>query len=266
MWPIALRLGEFQVGSYGVLIGIGILICLWGARTLGRRDGLNPKSVNDLGLGVFVCGLLGSMLLGVGINYVNGIEMDWSELRNAGVIHGGLIGGLVGLVALVRVFRLPLKLVLDAYSPLIALGQGIGRLGCFAAGCCFGRATDLPWSVVFSDPVAHELGGVPLGIHLHPVQIYDAVFHFGLSALLLALHRRSILRGRLFPLWCMGEGLGRLSMEFFRGDLGRGFWLGVEGLSTGRLTASLFVLLGAALLFKLAKEPALGGAARPGHS
>lgn len=253
MWPIVCTFGDFRLGTYGVLIGIGFLICLWLARTLGRRDDLDKKSVNDLGLGVIISGLLGCWLLGVGVNFVQGVPMDWSELRNAGAVHGGLIGGFVGLVLLVRFYRLPFALVLDAYLPAVALGQAMGRLGCFAAGCCFGSRTTLPWGVVYTDPVAHELGGVPLGVHLHPVQLYDFGAHLVLFGALLWMHRRSLLKGGLFGPWCMAEGVVRMSIEAFRGDLGRGVWFGIDSLSTGRITSLLFVLVGVACWWRYAQ-------------
>lgn len=254
MWPIVWTFGDFRLGTYGVLIGIGFLICLWIARTLGTRDGLPPKAVNDLGLGVIVSGLIGCWLLGVGVNFVQGVPMDWSELRNAGAVHGGLIGGFLGLVLLVRFYRLPFVLVLDAYLPAVAFGQAMGRLGCFAAGCCFGSPTSHAWGVVYTDPVAHELGGVPLGVHLHPVQLYDFGAHLVLFGVLLWLHKRELLKGGLFGPWCIAEGVTRVSIETFRGDLGRGVWFGIEGLSTGVMTSILFVLVGAFCLWRYAQN------------
>jgi phosphatidylglycerol:prolipoprotein diacylglycerol transferase len=247
VWPILLEWGGFRLGTYGVLVGGGLLLCLWLARILGQRDGLPKKAVNDVGLAVFVSGFFGSWLLGATVSLLSGVPLAWSTLRTAGAIHGGLLGGLVGLIVMVRIFRLPLPLLLDAYLPSVALGQGIGRLGCFAAGCCFGSTSDAPWAVVFTDPSAKELGGVPLGVHLHPVQLYDASAHFLLCALLIGLHKKGILHGRLFGLWCIAEGGTRLLMETFRGDLGRGVWLGIDWLSTGRLTSGLLVALGASL-------------------
>src|SRR5690606_24227101 len=149
---------------------------------------------------------------------------------------------------LARRFKLPPARLVDAYIPAVALGQAIGRLGCFGAGCCFGRASSAPWSVVFTQERAHSLGGVPLHASLHPVQLYDAAAHLALCLGLLVLHKRGAFVGRLFGVWCISEGGTRLLMEAFRGDLGRGIWLGVSWLSTGRMTSLLMILLGVAFL------------------
>src|SRR5690606_1912720 len=111
------------------------------------------------------------------------------------------------------------------------------RLACLSAGCCFGAHSDLPWSITFSNPRALELGGVPLHETLHPVQLYDAGFHFLLCAALVYMHRTGMMRSRLFGIWCLAEGTVRFFVETFRGDLGRGVWLDLAWLSTGRVTA-----------------------------
>jgi phosphatidylglycerol:prolipoprotein diacylglycerol transferase len=146
---------------------------------------------------------------------------------------------------------MPLPPLLDAFVPATALGQAIGRLGCFAAGCCFGTPSDASWAVTFTSPDAAALGGTPLHQALHPVQLYDALAHVVLFAGLLVLHRRMQFRGRLLGLWCVAEGFTRFFIESFRGDGGRGLWLDSDWLSTGRITALLMMALGAYLLQRL---------------
>ncbi len=138
MWPILAKFGDYELGTFGVLVGIAVLLGLWLARTLGKRDALEPRKVNDLGLAMLVSGFVGAKLLGVIVALVSGAPLDWTELRNAGAVHGGLIAGAISGYLIARHFRLPTKLLLDALTPAVALGQGIGRLACLAAGCCFG--------------------------------------------------------------------------------------------------------------------------------
>jgi phosphatidylglycerol:prolipoprotein diacylglycerol transferase len=254
MWPILFEIGSYEFGSYGLLVACGVLLGLWVARHLGRRDGLDPKAVNDAGLGTLFAGFVGAAGLGLLVSVLGGARLSLADARNAGAIHGGLLGALPAAYVLARRFRLPPWLLVDAYIPAAALGQAIGRVGCFLAGCCYGHPSSAPWSVAYTSPKAHALGGVPLEIHLHPVQLYDAAAHLILFLCLFALHTRGALVGRLFGVWAIAEGSTRLLMELFRGDLGRGFWFGLDWLSTGRLTSLLMILLGMGFL-ALKKSP-----------
>lgn len=231
-----------------MLLGVAVLVSLFVARRLGLRDGLDPRAVNDAGLITLVTGILCSMGLGVLVALASGQPVSLMDFRNAGAVQGGLIGGLLSVPITARFFKLPLGSLIDALVPAAALGQGIGRLACLAAGCCFGTETSSPFAVIYSDPRAAELGGVPLHTALHPVQLYDAGIHFAAFLLLSWLHKRSFLHGWLVGFWCLLEGTMRLGMETFRGDLGRGFWLGEPWLSTGRVTSALLICAGLCLL------------------
>jgi phosphatidylglycerol:prolipoprotein diacylglycerol transferase len=253
VWPIALEIGTYELGTYGLLVGFAVLLGLWVARHLGQRDGLSPRAVNDAGLGTLFAGFLGAAGLGIFVALVLGTGVRAADARNAGAIHGGLLAAIPAAYFLARHFRLPPWLLVDAYIPAAALGQAIGRVGCFAAGCCFGRPSSAPWSVEFTSERAHELGGVPLHSPLHPVQLYDALAHLTLFSILFLLHRRGAFVGKLFGVWAMMEGGTRLLMEVFRGDLGRGIWFGIDWLSTGRMTSLFMIILGA--VFLLVKNP-----------
>lgn len=254
MWPIALEIGSYELGTYGLLVGCAVLLGLWVARYLGARDGLSPRAVNDAALGTLFAGFVGAAGLGAVVALLNGVEFRAADLRNAGAVHGGLLGAMPAAYLLARHFRLPPWLLVDAYIPAAALGQAIGRVGCFAAGCCFGHSSNAPWSVTFTEERAHTLSGVPLQMSLHPVQLYDASAHLLLFLVLFLLHRRGAFVGRLFGVWCILEGLTRVVMEVFRGDLGRGIWFEIEWLSTGRMTSLLMIALGG--VFLALKNPA----------
>ncbi len=248
MWPIFLRFGSYELGTYGVLVGVAVLVALAVARSLGVRDDLEPRQVNDAGLLTLLAGMVCSMGLGVLVAVGSGHSVTWAELRNAGAVQGGLIGALLSVPLIARRFRLNLGHLLDAFVPAAALGQGLGRLGCFAAGCCFGTQSEGFFAVTYTDPRSAELGGVPLHVLLHPVQLYDAGVHFLAFLVLLHLHKRAFVRGWLVGPWCIIEGVMRLGMESFRGDLGRGFWLNQPWLSTGRMTSLLLILCGLGIL------------------
>jgi phosphatidylglycerol:prolipoprotein diacylglycerol transferase len=98
-----------------------------------------------------------------------------STLRAAGVYQGGFLVALIVAYFYIRRARLPLLETCDIFSPGIAAAHAVGRLGCFAAGCCWGTACNLPWAVTFHNPDAQEMSGTPLGVPLHPAQLYEAI-------------------------------------------------------------------------------------------
>lgn len=258
MHPVLSRFGSFELGAYGVLLVLAILAALGLAAFLGRRDALSPKKMNDVGVLALVAGAFGAKALDTLVNSVASGRFVLTDFREAGAVHGGVLVGALALVLGARRMGLPLGPTLDAHAPAVALGQAIGRVGCFLAGCCFGAPTETGLSVVFRDARAHALGGTPLGVPLHPVQLYDAFAHFALAALLVGLHRARVFQRRLLGAYFVAEGALRFSLEAFRGDAGRGVW--ALGLSTGRLTALAMLLLGAVVL-RVARPPSHGEAA-----
>jgi phosphatidylglycerol:prolipoprotein diacylglycerol transferase len=154
-------------------------------------------------------------------------------LRSGGVFYGGLIGAVAALVLLLRKRRIAFWTFVDMAAPAAALGHAIGRVGCFLAGCCWGRECSLPWAVTFTDPAAERNVGVPLNVPLHPTQLYESAGLLALCGLLLALGRRR--PGQVFAVYLGGYALLRFTIEFFRGDP-RGSVFG-GALSTSQLIA-----------------------------
>ena len=114
---------------------------------------------------------------------------------------------------------LPFWTTCDVFAPGIALGHVTGRLGCFAAGCCYGRPTNVPWAVIFTNPLAAANVGTPLGIPLHPTQLYEAGAELLILVVLLATERRGRpFPGRTFWLYMFLYAISRYIIEFYRGD------------------------------------------------
>jgi phosphatidylglycerol:prolipoprotein diacylglycerol transferase len=130
----------------------------------------------------------------------------------------------------------------DLVMPQIALAQGIGRIGCFLAGCCYGKETDSRLSLVF-----HESEYAPNGVRLIPTQLYSAAFDIGLFAALLLIDRKKKADGQVAGAYLVLYSVGRFLIEFFRGDLERGT-IGV--LSTSQFIA-IFLFLAGILVFLL---------------
>ena len=254
MHPILLRIGSFPLGTYGLLLVLGFFAGLALARRLGSRDGLDRDAISDLCVTVLLAGVIGSHLLMIIVGLLTPAGQDgamaWSEiftlatLRAGGAIHGGVIGGTLGFFWRIRKHKLAWRPTMDALTPGLALGQAIGRLGCLAAGCCYGKESCLPWAVTFTNPDAASFSGTPLGVHLHPVQIYNGLSNLAIMGVLLLVGRKRKFQGQVAAAYFLLEGLGRFILETWRGDLDRGVWLGLSWLSTGRLTALAFMAFG----------------------
>jgi len=169
-------------------------------------------------------------------------------LRSGGVFYGGLIGAVLTGYLLVRRYQLPWWKTADAFAPGIALGQAIGRQGCFAAGCCWGKPTHLPWGVRFS-ALGHQITGVPIDADIHPTQLYESFAALVIFFFLLRLHKRKRFSGQVILFYAVLYSITRFLIEFVRDDP-RGDIAGLTtltGLSTSQLI-SLIIGIGGLLL------------------
>jgi phosphatidylglycerol:prolipoprotein diacylglycerol transferase len=258
MYPELFRIGNFPITTYGIFLAVGMLLALFVAARLAARDGLPRERIYDLGLWVLVGGLVGSKLLMFWVEPdVQIFTLDF--LRSGGVFYGGLIGGFLTVVFLVRFYKLPFWKVADAFTPGVALGQAFGRQGCFSAGCCWGKHTDLPWGVHFTE-LGHEYTGVPIvgpdgsDLYLHPTQLYESFIMFAVFGLLVYLHRHKKFDGQILIAYGIIYALVRFSIEFIRDDP-RGDLLGfttLTGLSTSQ-GISLIVAV-AAIVFMIMRH------------
>jgi len=163
VFPKLFTIGSFYLPTYGVLVALGFLAGLTVTVRLARRSGLNPELITNLAVYVALAGLAGAKLLMIAFDRPTLREIfTLSSLQAAGVFQGGLILAIIVAFAYIRSQGLPLLQTMDAFAPGIALGHAIGRMGCLAAGCCWGRETTLPWAITFHNPDAYGLTGVPL--------------------------------------------------------------------------------------------------------
>jgi len=270
MYPELFRIGNFPVTSYGLWLAVGMLLALFVASRLAARDGLPRERIYDLGLWTLIGGLLGSKILMLFVEpNVEIFTLDF--LRSGGVYYGGFLGGFFALVLLIRFYKLPFWKVADAFAPGLALGQAFGRQGCFAAGCCWGGPTSLPWGVHFTE-AGHEYTGVPIygpggeALHLHPTQLYESFFMLLVFGFLFYLHRRKKFDGQVLIAYAIVYAIFRFLIEFVRDDP-RGDLFGLTtltGLSTSQII-SLVVAAGAIvfMVLRLKKAAASIGGSEP---
>jgi len=250
------HLGPFSLHMYGVLLVSALLSALWLAGVLARREGLDAQKVQDLGIASIIAGLVGAKLLLVIVDfdqYRASPRALLDVLQSGGVFYGGLLGGIPVAWWYIKRHGLPLFNTLDLLAPAVALGQSVGRLGCFAAGCCYGAPSTAPWSVIFTNEDAHALVGVPLGIPLHPSQLYESFGTFALMLGLLALLRRRKFHGQVLCAYLLSYAVLRFVLEFFRGDVARGTVFG-GALSTSQFIALVVVFLTLGALPLLARQ------------
>jgi phosphatidylglycerol:prolipoprotein diacylglycerol transferase len=250
------HLGPFSLHMYGLLLVSGLLAALWLVGRLARKEGLDPQKVQDLGIASIIAGLVGAKLLLVVVDfdqYRSSPRALLDVLQSGGVFYGGLLGAIPVAWWYIKKHGLPLFSTLDVMAPAVALGQAIGRLGCFAAGCCYGAPSTAPWSVIFHSEDAHALVGVPLGVPLHPSQLYESLGVFILLFVLLAVLRNRKFQGQVVALYLILYAILRFILEFFRGDVARGTVFG-GALSTSQFIAVLVVFLTLAALPVIAKR------------
>jgi len=239
--------------TYGVLFAAGALVAwMWFVKR-ARSMGLPADPVFNLAFYTLLVGLLGAKLGLVIVDLPYFLENPRNLLgiiRSAGVLMAGITAGAVAFVLYARKHRLPLRDLGDAIAAPLVLAQGIGRLGCFAAGCCWGVETSSWCAVRFTEQAAREQTGVPLDIPLVPVQLFEAVFDLALALVLTLLwRRRPRPAGTVFWIYLITYGLGRGVLEHFRGDAVRGVWLN-GAVSTSQLFSLAAVAVGLFFLIR----------------
>lgn len=223
MYPKLVTLGPITLHTYGLLAAIGLLVGIYTATRLAPRAQLSRQQMWNLGVYIALAALLGGKLLLLVFDWryytANPAEIfSLRSLQAGGVYFGGIAFGVAMAYFYARRYQLGFARVADVFAPGVALGTAIGRVGCFSAGCCWGKPTDVPWAVTFTDPYSARIVGVPLHTPLHPTQLYEAVVLLGIFALLLWLWRQPRFAGQVFAAFLLLYGAARFGLEFFRGD------------------------------------------------
>ncbi|HYO81001.1 MAG TPA: prolipoprotein diacylglyceryl transferase [Bryobacteraceae bacterium] len=250
MFPKLISFDDFFLPTYGVLVALAFLAAIAVTGRQARRAGLPQDKVTSLALYCALAGMLGAKL--------GMIFFDWklftqnpgelfslSTLRAAGVFQTGLVLALVTAWGYMRAQQLPVLTTADVFAPGLALGHAIGRIGCFAAGCCWGTTCDRPWAVTFRSPAAEEISGVPLNVPLHPTQLYESGAEILIFVFLLWYSGKVPRPGSLIGWYLVLYSVARFGVEFFRHHeqgLVSGFSL-TQWISAALFAAGLMLLV-----------------------
>lgn len=239
----------FTLHTYGLMMALAVFAGLLLAVRMAPRAGLSRETMWNFGVYMALAGLIGSRLMYYLAEWRYYSEnpqqlFSWASLQAGGFFHGGLILAVLLGIWLVRREKLSFMALADAATPGIALGLAIARLGCFCAGCCWGKPTEVAWGVTFTDPYAARVVGVPLNVSLHPTQLYESALAAILCATLLWLWRRRAFPGQIFAAFLLLYGVGRFMLEFWRDDPRGPFFFG-DALSTPQLVSIVLFVVGA---------------------
>jgi len=231
MFPTLLRIGDFQLATYGLLVASGYLAGIWWLSAQRDGMGLSEKRFWGLIYTLFVGAILGGKLVYWAVSWRDiaaGTLQPIRDIRYGFVYFGGFLGTLLAGVFYGNRYKLPYGKIADYFCTALPFGHAIGRLGCFMAGCCAGRPADLPWAVRFTDPQCLVGPGL-LGVALHPTQLYEVFANLGIAAGLYALLKKIragvLPRGLAFAAYACLYAIARFVIEFYRGDDRGGFFL-----------------------------------------
>ena len=209
MFPVLFRIGSFEITSFGAMVALGALAGLWVFRKELGRAGL-PEAALDAAVYGLVGGLLGAKLLYVFEHLDEGSFFSLFLDRGGMSWFGGFVGGLLAGYVTIRWNRWPTMAVLAAATPALAVGQLLGRIGCFLVGDDYGSPTTLPWGIAF------PRGLPPTTARVHPAQIYEAIFLAALTLVLIGWRRRGVSDRAVLGRYLVAAGAFRFVLEFVR--------------------------------------------------
>lgn len=254
MFPILLKIpifglfgyDSFPIHTYGLMVALGFLGGTWYVQRTAKKIGENPAQALDLIFYILIAAILGSRILFVLVSqreaFFHNPFIIFKIWEGGLVFYGGFIASILASIFYLRRHHLPVWKYFDLFAPGVALGHAIGRIGCFAAGCCYGRPllSAMWYSVIFPDNPASL---APVGIPLYPTQLIESAGEFITFLFLAFFAGRKKFEGQIIALYFMIYALLRFTVEFFRGDLERGF-IGESGLSTSQLIAAILFAIG----------------------
>ena len=226
MHPNIVEIGPFVIHWYGLLLSLSFLLGIYLSMYRAEKRGINKDVIMDISIMVVLCAILGSRFQYV-VTHVEEFQGHWLDVLNpvqsdgtVGIgglsMLGGVVLSIVGLVVFARIKKISLLVLGDVFSPAFGLGIGLTRIGCFMVGCCFGKACDLPWGVVF--PPHSIPASIPelAGHAIHPTQLYSSLYGWIIFTTLLLLDRKRRFPGFVMAVFFMMYGVARFLVDFVR--------------------------------------------------
>jgi len=211
--PVALSLGAFELRWYGVMVVLAIVVVIGITLLEAKRVGISQEHIYNFGLWAIIGGVVVSRLVHVIDKWEYYIAHPRQIIAFEGLtVYGAVIGALVAVLIYAWVRKLSFWQLGDIAAPGAILGQAVGRIGCLINGCCFGLRTSLPWAVVYSHPSSYA----PLGVPVHPTQVYHLLWNLVAFAIIWGLRRRLKPQGSLFLTYLALYAVGDLSIRFVR--------------------------------------------------
>jgi len=241
MFPDLFKIGGITIHSYGLMMALSIICALFMGCYRGKRRGFSIEVVTDIAFYGIIGGIIGAKVLYLiteASELVNNPGSIVDMLTGGFVVYGAILGGIAGAYLYCKAKKLEFITYFDLLVPSLALAQGIGRIGCLLAGCCYGRETNSFIGIIFN-----HSNYAPNGIRLFPTQIFSSIGDFCIAAILIIYARKTVKRGKVAGLYLILYSIGRFFIEFLRGDP-RG---SLFALSTSQFIC-LFILIGGIIL------------------
>ena len=226
MYPELFHLGNFTVYSYGFMILTGAVLAWLYLYRKGKPFGLKSDDVSGFFLLAFAAVFIGGKLFYFLENPKRYLENPSEMLEPPGsgfVFYGSFLLAVPAFIWWFRRYRLPVWTMFDIIAGCGTLVHGFGRIGCFMAGCCYGKVCDPAWGIRFTHPETHAR---PMGLPLYPTQLLEAALILGLFGLMQFMQKRKSFEGQLFLLYVLVYAAGRFGLEYLRGDESRGYLFG----------------------------------------
>ena len=246
MYNEILSIGPVTIHGYGLMIGLGVMAALLLGDYRAKKFGLNGDHIYGMTFSAVILGFLAARILFIITEWEGFLQNPMQYLSGAGfVVYGGIIGGALTIYGFCKIKKIDMLSYLDLMIPSVALAQGFGRVGCFLAGCCYGKETDSWLGVVFTNS-----DFAPNGVKVLPTQLFMAGGDILLMAVLLWYAAKRPLRGRTSALYLILYSIGRFAIEFLRND-DRGT---VGMLSTSQFIAIFTLMVGLVGFFVVAPK------------
>ena len=242
-------IGKFTIHGYGLMIALGFLLAIVYGTWQCKKSGLNDDEFFNLAVFVLLFGWLGGKILFIIVEFKQFLASPMSVIGSEGfVVYGGIITGLITIYVFCKIRKLDFLRYIDVMVAAVAINQCLGRVGCFLAGCCYGRETDSALGVVFPEGCL-----APAGVKLLPTQLFSAGADLLMFVILFIIINKVMRKGVSLAVYLTGYAVGRSIIEMFRSDR-RG---AVGTLSTSQFISIFIGIAGAIALVYILRNDSL---------